>query len=85
MRGSPPIPADDLTSLRVSFFLVANKSVDADTITDLTQSLVDVRRDLLSQYPILAQAAAPGMRVVTAPMNVRWQRLVLQPKGSNIS
>jgi hypothetical protein len=34
--------------------------VHADTITDLTQSLVDVRRDLLSQYPILAQAAAPS-------------------------
>jgi TRAP-type uncharacterized transport system substrate-binding protein len=60
LRGAPPIPSDDLTSLRVSFFLVANKSVDADTITDLTQSLVDVRRDLLSQYPILAQAAAPS-------------------------
>jgi TRAP-type uncharacterized transport system substrate-binding protein len=60
LRGSPPVPSDDLTSLRVSFFLVANKSVDDDTITDLTQSLVDVRRDLLSQYPILAQAAAPS-------------------------
>jgi TRAP-type uncharacterized transport system substrate-binding protein len=60
LRGAPPVPSDDLTSLRVSFFLVANKSVDAGTITDLTQSLVDVRRDLLSQYPILAQAAAPS-------------------------
>jgi TRAP-type uncharacterized transport system substrate-binding protein len=60
LRGAPPVPADDLTSLRVSFFLVANKSVNADSITDLTQSLVDVRRDLLSQYPILAQAAAPS-------------------------
>jgi TRAP-type uncharacterized transport system substrate-binding protein len=60
LRGAPPIPSDDLTSLRMSFFLVANKSVDADAITDLTQSLVDVRRDLLSQYPILAQAAAPS-------------------------
>jgi len=60
LRGAPPVPSDDLTSLRVSFFLVANKSVDADTITDLTQSLVDVRRDLLSQYPILAQAGAPS-------------------------
>jgi hypothetical protein len=29
-------------------------------ITDLTQSLVDVRRDLLSQYPILDQAGAPS-------------------------
>ena len=44
LRGAPPIPSDDLTSLRVSIFLVANKSVDADAITDLTQSLVDVRR-----------------------------------------
>jgi len=60
LRGAPPIPSDDLTSLRVSIFLVANKSVDADAITDLTQSLVDVRRDLLSQYPVLAQAAAPS-------------------------
>jgi TRAP-type uncharacterized transport system substrate-binding protein len=60
LRGAPPIPADDLTSLRVSYFLVANKSVNAGDITDLTQSLVDARRDLLSQYPILAQAAAPS-------------------------
>jgi TRAP-type uncharacterized transport system substrate-binding protein len=60
LRGAPPAPSDDLTSLRVSFFLVANKSVDAGAITDLTQSLVDVRRDLLSQYPILAQAGAPS-------------------------
>jgi hypothetical protein len=60
LRGAPPVPSDDLTSLRVSYFLVTNKSVSADTITDLTQSLVDVRRDLLSQYPILAQAAAPS-------------------------
>ncbi|MDO9294461.1 TAXI family TRAP transporter solute-binding subunit [Bradyrhizobium sp.] len=60
LRGAPPAPSDDLTSLRVSYFLVANKSVSAEDITDLTQSLVDVRRDLLSQYPILAQAAAPS-------------------------
>ena len=60
LRGAPSIPSDDLTSLRVSYFLVANKSVNADDITDLTQSLVDVRRDLLSQYPILAQSAAPS-------------------------
>jgi TRAP-type uncharacterized transport system substrate-binding protein len=60
LRGAPPVPSDDLTSLRVAFYLVANKSVSADTITDLTQELVDVRRDLLSQYPILAQAAAPS-------------------------
>ncbi len=60
LRGAPLVPSDDLTSLRVSLFLVANKAVDADAITDLMQSLVDVRRDLLSEYPILAQAGAPS-------------------------
>jgi TRAP-type uncharacterized transport system substrate-binding protein len=60
LRGAPPVPSDDLTSLRVSFFLVADKSVSANTITDLTQSLIGVRRDLLSEYPILAQAGAPS-------------------------
>jgi TRAP-type uncharacterized transport system substrate-binding protein len=60
LRGAPPVPSDDLTSLRVSFFLVADKSVNADTIADLTQSLIGVRRDLLSDYPILAQAGAPS-------------------------
>ncbi|MCK1715169.1 MULTISPECIES: TAXI family TRAP transporter solute-binding subunit [unclassified Bradyrhizobium] len=43
LRGAPPVPSDDLTSLHVSLFLVANKSVDADTITDLAQALVDAR------------------------------------------
>jgi TRAP-type uncharacterized transport system substrate-binding protein len=60
LRGAPPVPSDDLTSLRVSYFLVANKAVNADAITDLTQSLVDAKRDLLSQFPILGQAAAPS-------------------------
>lgn len=60
LRGAPPVPSDDLTSLRVSFILVADKSVDAGAITDLTQSLIDVRRDLLSEYPVLAQAGAPS-------------------------
>nr|WP_256467344.1 TAXI family TRAP transporter solute-binding subunit [Bradyrhizobium sp. 139] len=61
LRGAPPVPSDDLTSLRVSYFLVANKAVSADAVTDLTQSLVDAKRDLLSQFPILAQAGAPSM------------------------
>lgn len=60
LRGAPPIPSDDLTSLRVSYFLVAHKNVEADVVTDLTQSLIGVRRDLLSEYPVLAQSAAPS-------------------------
>jgi len=59
LRGSPPLPGDDLTTLRVSFYLVAKKSLDADMVTGLTQSLMNARRDLLGEMPILAQVAAP--------------------------
>jgi hypothetical protein len=59
LRGSPPIPSDDLTTLRVSFYLIAQKELDADVITGLTQSLMNARRDLLGEMPILAQVAAP--------------------------
>ena len=59
LRGSPPLPNDDLTTLRVTFYLVAKKRLDADLITELTQALMNVRRDLLGELPILAQVAAP--------------------------
>jgi TRAP-type uncharacterized transport system substrate-binding protein len=59
LRGSPPLPSDDLTTLRVSFYLVAKKKLDADMITGLTQSLMNARRDLIGEMPILAQIAAP--------------------------
>src|SRR5262245_57335269 len=38
LRGSPPVPDDDLTTLRVPFFLVANKKLDDDVITGLTKA-----------------------------------------------
>jgi TRAP-type uncharacterized transport system substrate-binding protein len=59
LRGSPPLPGDDLTTLRVSFYLVAKKELDADMITGFTQSLMNARRDLLGEMPILAQMASP--------------------------
>jgi TRAP transporter TAXI family solute receptor len=60
LRGAPPIPDDDLTTLRVPFYLVANKKLDDDKITDLTKSVMDTRRELLGAFPILAQIASPG-------------------------
>src|SRR6202035_4010272 len=32
LRGSPPLPSDDLTTLRVTFYLVAKKQLAADLI-----------------------------------------------------
>jgi TRAP transporter TAXI family solute receptor len=60
LRGSPPIPEDDLTTLRVPFYLVANKNLDADQVTELTRAIMDARRDLRAEYPLLAHISAPS-------------------------
>src|SRR6266853_150162 len=60
VRGSPPVPDDDLTTLRVSLYLVANKKLGTDLVTSLTQAIMSVRRDLLHEQPIFAQITAPS-------------------------
>ncbi len=47
LRGSPPVPDDDLTTLRTSLYLVANKKLGSDLVTRLTQSIMSARRDLM--------------------------------------
>jgi TRAP-type uncharacterized transport system substrate-binding protein len=59
LRGSPPVPEDDVTTLRVSFYLVGRKSLDNDMIAGFTQAITAARRDLLAELPILAQFKAP--------------------------
>jgi hypothetical protein len=59
LRGSPPVPDADLTTLRVGSYLVANKKLDPDTITTLTQALITARNDLVRDQPLLAGLAAP--------------------------
>jgi TRAP-type uncharacterized transport system substrate-binding protein len=58
--GSPPVPDDDLTTLRASLYLVANKKLGTDLVTSLTQTIMHVRRDLLHEQPIFAQITAPS-------------------------
>jgi TRAP-type uncharacterized transport system substrate-binding protein len=60
LRGSPPVPDDDLTTLRATLYLVANKKLGADLVTSLTQAILSARRDLLSEQPIFAQITAPS-------------------------
>jgi TRAP-type uncharacterized transport system substrate-binding protein len=60
LRGSPPVPDDDLTTLRTSLYLVANKKLSSDLVATLTQTIMKVRRDLLAEQPIFAQITAPG-------------------------
>jgi len=60
LRGTPPIPDDDLTTLRVPFYLVAKKTLDDDKVADLTKAIMDTRRELMGEFPLLAQIAAPS-------------------------
>ncbi len=60
LRGAPPVPDDDLTTLRASLYLVANKKLGTDLITRLTQSIMSVRRDLMGEQPIFAQITSPS-------------------------
>jgi hypothetical protein len=59
LRGAPPVPDDDVTTLRVGFYLVANRHLSATLVGDLTKRLMSVRRDLIGEQPLLAGIAAP--------------------------
>jgi TRAP-type uncharacterized transport system substrate-binding protein len=58
LRGAPPVPDDDLTTLRTSLYLVANKKLSSELMATFTQTIMNVRRDLLAEQPILAQITA---------------------------
>ena len=60
LRASPPVPEDDLTTLRTSLYLVAHKKLGTDLVTSLTLTIMKVRRELLGEQPIFAQITAPS-------------------------
>jgi TRAP transporter TAXI family solute receptor len=60
IRGSPPVPDEDLTTLRVPYYLVANRKLDDDTAGAVTKAVMETRRDLMTEYPLLAQISAPS-------------------------
>jgi hypothetical protein len=60
LHGSPPVPDDDLTTLRTSLYLVANKKLGSNLIANLTQTIMNVRRDLLREQPLFGQITAPS-------------------------
>jgi TRAP transporter TAXI family solute receptor len=60
LRRAPPVPEDDLTTLRTSLYLVAQKKLGTDVVTSLTKTIMDVRRELLAEQPIFAQITAPS-------------------------
>jgi TRAP-type uncharacterized transport system substrate-binding protein len=59
LRGAPPVPDDDVTSLRVGYYLVANRHLSSTVVADLAKKVMSVRRDLVSEQPLLSGIAAP--------------------------
>jgi hypothetical protein len=59
-RGSPAIPNDDLTTLRVPVHLVANRTLNNDTVTVLAKAIMEYRRELISDFPVATHIAAPS-------------------------
>jgi TRAP-type uncharacterized transport system substrate-binding protein len=58
LRGAPAVPDDDVTTLRVAYYLVANRHLSPDVAADLTRKFMNVRRDLVGEQPLLAGIAA---------------------------
>jgi hypothetical protein len=61
LRGAPAVPADDVTTLRVGYYLVANRHLSATVIGDLARKVMGVRRDLVGEQPLLSGIAAPDL------------------------
>jgi hypothetical protein len=59
LRGSPANPADDVTTLRTSFYLVAQKKLGSDLVAGLTESVMNARRALLTELPLIGQVTTP--------------------------
>ena len=62
IRGSPPVPDDDLTTLRVPFYSNREQKLSEDVVATLTKEIIESRRDLVSDYPLLAQLSSPEHR-----------------------
>jgi TRAP-type uncharacterized transport system substrate-binding protein len=61
LRGAPPVPDDDVTTLRVGYYLVANKHLNATVAADLARRVMAARRDLSGEEPSLSGLAAPDL------------------------
>ena len=60
LRASPSMPDDDLTTLRVPIYLLANRKLGDDAVTALTKAIMEARAGLLGAHPLVAQISAPS-------------------------
>lgn len=57
--GSPLIPDEEMTTLRVPTNLVVQRRVKDDVVTELTKTIMESRGTLVADYPILNMIRAP--------------------------
>ena len=60
LRGVPPVPDEDLSTLRVTYYILAQRSVSDDTATALAKGVMDTKRAVAAAEPLLAHIAAPS-------------------------
>lgn len=61
LRGAPPVPDDDVTTLRVAYYLVANRHLSQQVVAELAKRTMATRRDLGASEPLLAGIATPTL------------------------
>jgi TRAP-type uncharacterized transport system substrate-binding protein len=61
LRGSPAVPDDDVTTLRVPYLLVANRHLDQQVVAELAKRVMAARRALASEQPLIAGIATPTL------------------------
>jgi TRAP-type uncharacterized transport system substrate-binding protein len=61
LPGAPPVPAVDVTTLRVGYYLVANRHLSATVVGDLARKAMSAHRSLVGEQPLLAGIAAPDL------------------------
>lgn len=57
--GSPPVPDEEMTTLRVPINIVAAARLNADVVTTLTRAIMESRGALASEFPVLSLIRTP--------------------------
>lgn len=57
--GAPPLPDEDLATLRIPINLVAQRRLNNAIVTALTRAIFDVKGELTGKFPVLSQIRAP--------------------------
>jgi TRAP-type uncharacterized transport system substrate-binding protein len=61
IRGSPAIPDEDLPTLRLPYYLLAQEALADERVAELATAMLEARRDLMADYPLIGQLSTPSV------------------------